>query len=161
MRTAPAKRLEATEQANRHARAWLGLVGALALHVVDEALTGFLDFFNPLVLRVRSQMSWFPMPTFAFAPWLAGLIATTLLLALLTPLIRRGSIAARFASYVFGGLMFLNGLGHLGGSVYFQRWLPGATSAPLLLITSVILARATSRRAPGRGRGWHGGSMNI
>jgi hypothetical protein len=42
--------------------------------------------------------------------------------------------------------MFLNGLGHLGGSLYFQRWLPGATSAPLLLVASVMLARATWMR---------------
>jgi hypothetical protein len=43
--------------------------------------------------------------------------------------------------------MFMNGVGHLAGSVYFERWLPGATSAPLLLITSIGLGRAVSRRS--------------
>ena len=28
--------------------AWLALVVALALHVADEALTGFLDVYNPV-----------------------------------------------------------------------------------------------------------------
>jgi hypothetical protein len=129
--------------ATGHARAWLALVCALGLHVLDEALTGFLDFYNPLVLRTRSQISWFPMPTFTFGNWLTGLILAVLVLAFLTPVIRRGSFGARLASYAFSALMFLNGLGHLGGSVYFQRWLPGATSAPLLLVASVILSRAT------------------
>ena len=130
----------------RRARAWLVLVGVLGLHVVDEALTDFLDFYNPLVLRIREQMAWFPMPTFTFNVWLTGLIAASVVLALLTPAIRGGSLPARLASYAFSALMFANGLGHLGGSLYFQRWLPGATSAPLLLIASVMLARATGRR---------------
>jgi hypothetical protein len=44
--------------------------------------------------------------------------------------------------------MFLNGVGHLAGSIYFDRWLPGATSAPLLLIASVMLGQ----RAKGKGQ---------
>lgn len=40
----------------RHMRAWLLLVSALAVHVVDEALTNFLDFYNPLILSIRSQV---------------------------------------------------------------------------------------------------------
>ena len=41
----------------RHLRAWRLLVGALAPHVLDEALTGFLDFYNPLVLSIRARYS--------------------------------------------------------------------------------------------------------
>lgn len=128
-----------------HARAWLALVCVLGLHVLDEALTDFLDFYNPLVLRIREQIAWFPMPTFTFNAWLAGLVAACVVLALMTPAMRGGSLPARLASYAFSTLMFANGLGHLGGSIYFHRWLPGATSAPLLIIASVMLARATWR----------------
>jgi hypothetical protein len=139
---------DATASASRsHARAWLLLVGALGLHVFDEALTGFLEFYNPLVGRIRSRVGWFPMPAFTFDAWLTGLVIAVVLLATLTPVIRRGSGVARAISYFFSALMFLNGLGHLGGSVYFERWLPGATSAPLLLVASTMLARATWRRA--------------
>ena len=35
-----------------------------------------------------------------------------------------------------------NGFGHLAGSVYFWRWLPGTTTAPLLVIASGRLIRA-------------------
>ena len=134
-------------EAERHVRAWLALAGVLGLHVVDEALTGFLDFYNPLVLRIRSRLTWFPMPTFTFGVWLIGLFALVVILMLLAPVVRKGSIAIRAASWVLVVIMFMNGVGHLAGSVYFQRWLPGATSAPLLLIASMALARAVSSRS--------------
>jgi hypothetical protein len=129
-------------------QAWLLLAGALAAHVVDEALTGFLDFYNPLVLSIRSSVPWFPMPVFTFGVWLAGLVVLVVVLACLAPAVRRGAVGTRLASWVLSAIMFMNGLGHLAGSVYFQRWLPGATSAPLLLVASVVLARATLRREP-------------
>lgn len=126
----------------RRTRAWLLLVGALAIHVIDEASTGFLAFYNPMVLSIRSRLAWFPMPTFSFGAWLGGLSAVIVVLAFLAPAVRRGSIGIRIVCGVFSALMFLNGLGHLGGSAYFGRWLPGATSAPLLLVASVMLVRA-------------------
>jgi hypothetical protein len=114
--------------------------------VVDEAVTGFLDFYNPLVLRIRERTGWFPMPTFAWGEWAAGLALLVVVLAALTPVVRRGSAAVAAASYLFGAIMLLNGVGHLAGSAYFGRWLPGATTAPLLVAASVWLARATVAR---------------
>jgi hypothetical protein len=128
--------------AARHAHAWSLLVAALALHVLDEALTGFLDFYNPLVLNIRAQAPWFPMPTFDFGVWIVGLILLVAVLAATTPAVRRGAPGTRAASWVLSAIMFLNGVGHLAGSVYFGRWLPGATTAPLLLAASVLLAYA-------------------
>lgn len=134
-----------SEAPSRHMRAWLLLVAALALHVIDEASTGFLDFYNPLVLRIRSQVPWFPMPTFTFGVWLAGLVLLVTVLAGLAPAVRRGGVVVWVLSWLFSAIMFMNGLGHLAGSLYFWRWLPGATSAPLLLAASVLLANATTR----------------
>ncbi len=131
----------------RHMNAWYFLVAALALHVFDEALTGFLDFYNPLVLSIRSRLPWFPMPTFTFNVWLGGLILLIVILALLGPAVRRGVIGTRLISWVLGVIMFANGVGHLAGSIYFQRWLPGTTSAPLLLLTSVLLMTRTLARS--------------
>jgi hypothetical protein len=136
-----------SDLASRHARAWLTLVVILALHVTDEALTDFLSVYNPIVLQLRSAWSWFPMPTFAFGPWLGGLIVLVIVLALLTPGIRAGGGLGTAGSVVFGVLMFMNGVGHLAGSVYFWRWLPGATTAPLLLAGSAWLLRTTFQRA--------------
>lgn len=132
--------------ATRHLRAWLVLVGALAVHVVDEALTSFLDFYNPLVLSIRSAIPWFPMPTFTVGVWLTGLIGGVLVLAALGPAVRRGAAGTRLGSWAFSVIMLMNGAGHLLGSVYYQRWLPGATSAPLLLAASLLLMRATWQR---------------
>jgi hypothetical protein len=134
---------------DRHARAWLTLVGILALHVTDEALTDFLSVYNPIVLQIRAAWSWVPMPTFKFGPWLTGLVVLVVVLALLTPAIRAGGSLVTAGSIVFGVLMFMNGVGHLAGSVYFRRWLPGATSAPLLLAGSAWLLRTTWQRGKG------------
>jgi hypothetical protein len=132
--------------AARHANAWLTLVVILALHVTDEALTDFLSVYNPIVLQLRAAWSWFPMPTFTFGSWLGGLIVLVIVLALLTPAIRTGGWLVAGGSVVFGVLMFMNGVGHLAGSAYFRRWLPGATTAPLLLAGGTWLLHATWRR---------------
>jgi hypothetical protein len=34
---------------------WFALTVAFALHVLDEATTGFLDIYNPTVLAVRAR----------------------------------------------------------------------------------------------------------
>jgi hypothetical protein len=133
-------------EASRHARAWAAMVAVLAIHVADEALTDFLGFFNPLVRSIREVWAWFPMPTFTFGGWLAGLTALVIVLALLTGAVRRGAPGIWLASWVLAVIMLGNGLGHLLGSVYFQRWLPGATSAPLLIVASLYLLRCTSER---------------
>lgn len=139
--------MNAGREPSRHAQAWYVLVVALGIHVADEAATGFLGFYNPLVLSIRSRVAWFPMPTFTFGIWLSGLVALVLVLAALGELVRRGAPGTRLASWVLVAIMFLNGLGHLCGSLYFRRWLPGTTSAPLLLGASVWLALRTWERA--------------
>lgn len=146
-------RTAASGDAARHARAWMLLVATLAIHVADEALTDFLAFYNPLVLRIRAEWPWFPMPTFAFAPWLAGLILLVIVLALLTPAVRRGERGTVLGAWIFATIMFLNGVGHLGVSAYFGRWISGATTAPLLLAASVYLARCTAATAASRSVG--------
>lgn len=65
--------------------AWLFLCLAFVAHVADEALTHFLDIYNPTVLAVRASNPWFPMPTFEFREWLTGLIVANVILLLLTP----------------------------------------------------------------------------
>jgi hypothetical protein len=64
----------------------------------------------------------------------------------LVPVIRRGGLIAGLLSWILGIIMFLNGVGHLAGSLYFQKWLPGTTSAPVLLVASILLLRTARRR---------------
>ncbi len=125
-----------------HGWAWVALAVALALHVADEALNDFLSFYNPFV---RNTL----FPTFTFDVWITGLIAAVLLLLALTPLVIRGARWPAIASYILGGFMILNALGHLGGSLAFRRWLPGVYSSPLLLLAAAnLIFRASRRNSP-------------
>jgi Protein of unknown function with HXXEE motif len=126
-------------------RAWLALTLALAAHVADEALTDFLSVYNPLVRGARERFGWFPMPTFDFDVWLSGLIALVILLLVLTPPAFSDAPVMKLAAFPFAGIMLMNGMGHLAGSIYMGRWMPGATTAPLLLGASVWLFREAAR----------------
>lgn len=134
--------------------AWLWLVVALALHVIDEASTGFLDVYNPTVRALRERLEWFPMPEFSFDVWLTGLAVLVLALALLTPLVDRGPGAVRAATMFFAGLMVLNGAAHITGTIVgrtvatvrFERPMPGSWSSPLLIGAAVLfIVRARHR----------------
>jgi len=136
-----------SERPDNFGLAWLLLCLAFCAHVADEALTGFLDVYNPTVTAMRATLSWFPMPTFAFRDWLIGLIVANVILLALTPLAYRNLRALRPLAYFYAGIMLLNGMGHtlftvLGRtvpSVTFSRPAPGFYSSPFLLITSIYM----------------------
>lgn len=139
-----------------YGQGWLALCCAFVAHVTDEALTGFLSVYNPTVLALRARLGWWPMPTFAFRPWLTGLIVANLVLLALAPLAFRGARRLRPIAYFFAVVMLLNGIGHTLGtlfgqtvaSVHFSRPMPGFYSSPLLLAASIYLLyqlRATSQ----------------
>jgi hypothetical protein len=131
----------------RHAVAWAALAGALAVHVADEAAHDFLSVYNPAVLAIRERLPWLPLPVFSFDVWLAGLIAAVILLLLLTRSVAQGRRWTVPASYVFGGFMLLNGLGHFAGSIALARAMPGVYSSPLLIACSLYLLRAVGQAA--------------
>lgn len=126
---------------------WFALCAAVALHVCDEALTGFLSVYNPTVMEAHRRWSWFPMPTFTFSSWLGGLIIGVALAMLLTPLAAANRRGFRVVAWIFALLMFLNGLGHIAGTlagqtfpdIHFARPMPGFYTSPLLLAASVWL----------------------
>jgi Protein of unknown function with HXXEE motif len=130
---------------NRFGTAWVALTLSLMAHVVDEAVTGFLDVYNPIVRSLRGRFAWFPMPVFRFDVWITGLCAVVIVLLALSPLAFRRSPFVRIAAYPYAAIMLLNGVGHLIGSVYLQRWAPGATTAPFLIAASLWLLAAAGR----------------
>jgi hypothetical protein len=142
--------------ANNFGLAWILLCLAFCSHVADEALTGFLNVYNPTVVAMRARLAWFPMPTFEYRQWLVGLIVANLILLALTPFAYRNARGLRPLAYFFAGVMLLNGMGHtvftvLGrtvASVQFPRPAPGFYSSPFLLITSIYLfARLRASRS--------------
>jgi len=138
------------------ARPWAALTVAFALHVVDEASTGFLEIYNPTVTALRQRWDWFPMPVFGFREWLVGLIAAVAICATCTPLAARDTRWLRPLAWLYALIMFFNGIGHtavtiLGhtvASVPVSRPAPGFYSSPLLLIASVWLMVSLIRTAP-------------
>lgn len=125
--------------------AWVLLCLSLALHVTDEALTGFLSVYNPTVIALRARLGFWPMPTFGFREWLSGLIAGCVILLALSPLVFRGARWIRPLFYLFAFVMVLNGMGHTIATVFgqtvssvrFPRPAPGFYSSPFVLAAAV------------------------
>jgi hypothetical protein len=135
--------------------AWFALCTAFALHIVDEASTGFLAIYNPTVTTLRERWNWFPMPTFQFGEWLILLIGTCALLFCLIPVAARGMHGLRPLAWAYALIMFCNGLahilfsilGHTVAAVTFPRPAPGFYSSPFLLAASVWLMFRLRRTA--------------
>jgi len=141
--------------------AWVMMWIALASHVTDEALTGFLAVYNSTVLAIRAQLGFWPMPTFDFREWLTGMVVGISVFALLSPFAFRNAGWTRpilyFVAIVAG---ILNALGHMLGTILghtvstvrFPRPAPGFYSSPLLLIVSIYalvqLRRTSVRQHP-------------
>jgi hypothetical protein len=140
-------------------RAWFALTVAFALHVFDEATTGFLNVYNPTVLAMRERYGWWPMPTFQFREWLVGLSVGVVLCFALTPFAAQGARWLRPLAWLYAIIHFSNAMGHTIGTILghtvatvtFPRPAPGFYSSPLLFLASVwLMVRLwrTSARAP-------------
>jgi hypothetical protein len=135
--------------------AWCALCAAFALHIVDEASTGFLSVYNPTVTILRERWGWFPMPALGFGQWLLAMLVACGLLFCLTPVAARGMQGLRPIAWTFALIMFASSLGHtlfsvLGhtvASVTFPRPTPGFYSSPFLLIASLWLMVRLRRTA--------------
>ncbi len=135
--------------------AWIGLCAAFALHVADEALTGFLSVYNPTVLALRARYAWFPMPVFEFTDWLSGLVIAVTVLLALSPFAFSGAVWLRPVAYVFAVIMLVNAIGHTLGTIFaqtlpsitFPRPMPGFYSSPFLLAASVNMLVQLRRSA--------------
>jgi hypothetical protein len=122
-----------------HWLAWMALCGALAIHVADEALTGFLDLYNPAVRALREKYPLLLLPTFSFAIWLSLLIFAIFMLIASSYFVWKGRWAMRPISHVFAAVMLSNGLLHIAHSVYMRGLMPGVYSSPLLIAASIVL----------------------
>lgn len=128
-------------------RPWLALTVAFALHVLDEATTGFLAVYNPTVTAMRARWGWFPMPTFAFREWLTALMIGVAICFALTPAAARGARWMRPLAWFAAVIQFSNAMGHTIGTILghtvatvtFPRPAPGFYSSPFLFIGSVWL----------------------
>jgi len=121
---------------------WLFFGYTLALHVLDEAGHDFLSVYNPNALAIRRAVPWLPVPALTFTKFIGILaLALTLLLAL-APLAFRGLKWMRMLAIPISALAgVLNGLMHILSSIYLHRWMPGVYSAPLVILSGMLLLR--------------------
>jgi hypothetical protein len=127
--------------------AWFLLCLAFGAHIWDEAVHGFLDYYNATILTLWAHFPWFPKIDMEFRPWLTGVSGVAIVLLLLTPFAYRNARWLRPLAYLFAGLQLLNGvahvvvtiLGHTVPSVVFDGPAPGFYSAPLLIAFSLFL----------------------
>jgi hypothetical protein len=148
----------AASSSNGFGMPWFALCVAFALHVLDEATTGFLAVYNPTVTAMRERWGWFPMPNFTFRTWLTALVIGLAFCFALTPLAARGARAMRPFAWFFAGLHLLNASGHTLATIFgqtvstvtFPRPAPGFYSSPLLFIGSIWLIMRLRQTAPSK-----------
>ncbi len=129
--------------------AWVLLALAIALHVADEAVTGFLPVWNSTVAVIRTRVPWLwlPLPVFSFRVWLGGLIVGVVAMLAVTPLVAAGVPWTRIAAWILAVMMIGNALGHFLGTIFgrtveplrFRRPMPGFYSSPFLLAAAIFL----------------------
>lgn len=137
--------------------AWVLLCFGLALHVTDEALTGFLSVYNPTAREIARRYGFAP-PTFGFGEWLGGLVFAVVVLLALSPFAFQNRRGWRPLAWIFGVIMLANGISHTVGTILgrtfaditFPRPMPGFYSAPIIFAAAAWLLwnlRNTRRRA--------------
>ena len=138
----------------RHWQAWMVMCGALAIHVADETLTGYLDWHNQTVLAIRQQYPLVLLPTFTFEIFLSLLIFAVVSLSAVSYFVWTGRWAMRPISHVFAVVMLVNALVHIAHSIYMREFMPGVYTSPLLIAASIPLIVYTRAYQRERARHW-------
>jgi succinate-acetate transporter protein len=120
---------------------WLAFGYTLALHVLDEAGHDFLSVYNPNALLLRRFLPFFPV--FTFRQWIGSLLCALTVWLALAPLALHGLTWQRRLAIPVAVLAGIgNALGHILSSIYLHRFMPGVFSAPLILLSGIMLLRS-------------------
>jgi hypothetical protein len=126
---------------------WLAFGYTLALHVLDEAGHDFLSFYNPNVLFLRRFVPFLPLPMFTFRQWVGSLMCALVVWLALAPLAFEGLKWMRRLAIPVAILAGIgNALGHILSSIYLRRFMPGVYSAPLILLSGIMLLMSALRK---------------
>jgi len=124
---------------------WLAFGYTLALHVLDEAGHDFLSVYNPNALVLRRFVPFFPV--FTFRQFVGTLLCGLTVWLALAPLAFRGPRWQKrlaIPAAILAGIG--NALGHILSSIYLHRFMPGVYSAPLILLSGIMLLRSACTR---------------
>lgn len=124
---------------------YLSLGLAQAAHSFEEIVTHLYDFFWVVTGVLHREFSWFPQ-----FRWPADLFAAVnlVLVALLLgswPFVERRTTPALYLAWIAGIVETVNGFNHIAASIFFQGYVPGVITAPVLLILGPLLLRELKR----------------
>ncbi|MGB8013813.1 MAG: HXXEE domain-containing protein [Terriglobales bacterium] len=126
---------------------WLAFGYTLALHVMDEAGHDFLSVYNPNAMAIRRALPLLPIPVFSFTSWIGSLLCGLTIWLALAPWALRGSKWLRRLALPVAILAGIgNALGHILSSIYYGRFMPGVYSAPLILVSGIVLLRSALKK---------------
>jgi hypothetical protein len=117
--------------------AWLLMCLVLAIHIAEEALTGFLPAYNLTAEAIRGLFPFLPVPTLSLTLWLTATIGIVAFLTALAPFAYRGFALMRVATVGLALVVLANVTGHIGGSLLAGAPMPGVYSTPLLAAAGV------------------------
>jgi hypothetical protein len=122
---------------------WLFFGYTLALHVLDEAGHDFLSVYNPNALAIRRAVPFLHVPVLTLHDFLGIMALFLTVLLSLTSLALRGLKWVRAIAIPISLIAgILNGTMHIVSSIYMQRMMPGVYSAPLILLSGMLLLRS-------------------
>jgi len=121
------------------ARFWL-LALAQAAHSIEEMRSGLYDFMWEATPRLGLPRMGMSAVTFAVAN-----MAIIAVLLGLVPLLSEERPWSLVVAWLVGIVEVANGVGHLTGVVIFRRYVPGAGTAPLLILGGIALMSALRR----------------
>lgn len=116
-----------------------------AAHSMEEMSAHLYDFFwtaTGLLHSYVPSVPQFRMAADTFAVLNMGFIVFFLATV---PFVYAGRPWALFLAGVAGVIETLNGIGHLSGTIVFGGYVPGAVSAPFLLLLGILTLRELRR----------------
>jgi hypothetical protein len=120
----------------------------LALHVAEEAYTGFLPAYSEATRAVGDLFPYVAYPSLAVAMSMWMSVAFVATLTVLVPLAYRGVPWMRPATIGVALVALANVSGHAGGSLLAGHAVAGVYTTPLLAIAGVYAIAAAWRWTP-------------
>lgn len=111
-------------------------------------LAGLYDFFPVATARLHDLIPAFPVvPAMSARTFAVINMAIIAVLLGTVPFVYARREWAVALAWVAGCIEILNGTGHLAGAVLFRGYVPGAATAPLLILAGIFLVSALRERA--------------
>ena len=133
---------------SRLASVYLLLGVAQAAHSIEEMRAHLYEFFWTVTGMLHRAAPVFPQFRWSADTFAAVNMVLIALLLGTVPFVDAGKRWALALAWVVAVVETLNGIGHLSGALYFGSYVPGAASAPLLLLLGIVLLRELCRRSP-------------